>query len=255
MHDFGEYTPFDSTPFGDLDPFLYHNDYPRLWAKVCEEALEEWKAEHNESVVPFMRAGSTDSPKHTTLFWMGDQNPSLDQYDGLHSALIGMLNGGLSGFTIAHSDIGGYTTVDEFHTPLLDQKRSKETLQRWIEMSTFSDMIMRTHPGTSPDEMYQIYDEHDIAQFFARFVRIHISLKNYKANLMREASEEGVPAVRSMFLQYPEELEARHLKDQFCLGDDLIMAPVFTPGADSRDLYLPAGNWVHYFTKETIEMS
>ncbi len=58
-----------------------------------------------------MRAGTAKSPKHTSMFWMGDQLPTFDRFDGLHSALIGQLNGGLSGFTLGHSDIGGYTNI------------------------------------------------------------------------------------------------------------------------------------------------
>ena len=121
---------------------------------------------HKDEIVYFMRAGSTFSPKYTSLFWMGDQLPSFDKYDGLQSALIGQLNGGLSGFTLGHSDIGGYTTIDQFdqyHLPMLNQKRSKELLQRWIEMNTFSDMMMRTHIGIKPDQMVQVYDSEDIA--------------------------------------------------------------------------------------------
>ena len=49
--------------------------------------------------------------KHTNLMWMGDQNVKWDQFDGLQSAMIGMLTGGLSGLTITHSDIGGYTSL------------------------------------------------------------------------------------------------------------------------------------------------
>jgi alpha-glucosidase len=105
-----------------------------------------------------MRSGSSTSPKNTRLFWMGDQLPTFDEYDGLWSALIGQLNGGLSGFTLGHSDIGGYTTILEPYTHgLLDYVRTKELLLRWIEMSTFSDMIMRTHGGVIPADMYQIW--------------------------------------------------------------------------------------------------
>lgn len=54
---------------------------------------------YGNQIVAFMRAGSTLSPKYTDLFWMGDQLTSLDEFDGLQSALIGMLNGGISGFS------------------------------------------------------------------------------------------------------------------------------------------------------------
>ena len=60
-----------------------------------------------------MRSATGLSPKDTRLFWMGDQLISYDKFDGLQSALIGLLNSGLSGFSLGHSDIGGYTSVNE----------------------------------------------------------------------------------------------------------------------------------------------
>jgi len=70
--------------------------------------------------------------------------------------MIGLLNSGLSGFTMGHSDIGGYTstTVEIFGVKVLKYYRDKIMLHRWIEMSTFSDIVMRSHPGNDPDENY-----------------------------------------------------------------------------------------------------
>jgi alpha-glucosidase len=63
--------------------------------------------------------------------------------------LIGLLNSGLSGYSIGHSDIGGYTAVN---SPGFDVfLRDKELLYRWIEMSAFSDPIMRSHPSNIPE--------------------------------------------------------------------------------------------------------
>ena len=59
----------------------------------------------------------------------------------------------MSGFTIGHSDIAGYTAVD-YVDGLYKIVRTKELLLRWIEMNTFSDMIMRTHIGSQPKNMY-----------------------------------------------------------------------------------------------------
>lgn len=96
-----------------------------------------------------MRAGSTHAPGRTSLYWMGDQLPTLDRFDGLHSALIGLLNGGMVGFSIGHSDIGGYTTSND--TVHLNQFiRDDEILMRWCEMNAFSDAIFRTHPSNNP---------------------------------------------------------------------------------------------------------
>ena len=58
-----------------------------------------------------MRSGSIHSPRVTPLFWLGDQLVTWDSDDGLGSAIIGMLSSGLSGFSLTHSDIGGYTSI------------------------------------------------------------------------------------------------------------------------------------------------
>lgn len=89
MHDFGEYVMFDSVNHLNQDPYLSHNDYPYQWAKVVQEAIEESDVDHAKDIVYFMRSGSTKSPANTRLFWMGDQLPTFDKYDGLWSALIG----------------------------------------------------------------------------------------------------------------------------------------------------------------------
>jgi len=213
MHDFGEYNPLDAKYFDGVDPFINHNDYPAQWAKVVKEAIEESGVDHADQIIPFMRSASSVSPKDTRLFWMGDQLPTFDQYDGLWSALIGQLNGGLSGFTLGHSDIGGYTTVIVPQSDFFSYTRTKELLLRWIEMSAFSDMIMRTHIGVIQEDMYQIWQDPNTTEFFSTFVKIHMALKDYKMELMKEASKDGVPPLRSLFLEYPEDTEARKIKD------------------------------------------
>ena len=110
MHDFAEYTPLDVVLSNGSNAKTYHNKYPYEWAKLTQEAIEE-AGTQNETVY-FMRAGSTLAPGVTSLYWMGDQLPTLDRYDGLHSALIGLLNGGICGFGLGHSDIGGYTSLN-----------------------------------------------------------------------------------------------------------------------------------------------
>ena len=111
MCDFGEYTPLNGSFSNTKEKTAEHNKYPLDWAKANYEALkDEDKLDH---IIYFMRSGSTMSPKYTSLFWMGDQLPTYDRFDGMQSALIGMLNGGYSGFSMGHSDIGGYTSLND----------------------------------------------------------------------------------------------------------------------------------------------
>lgn len=140
------------------------------------------------------------SPGVTSSFWMGDQLPTLDQYDGLHSALIGMMNGGISGFGISHSDIGGYTSINQPETYLV-VKRDEEILLRWIEMSAFSDSLFRSHPSNLPEFNAQIWDNTKMMQFFGNFTKVFVKLGDYKMELMKETEATGVPMVRSLMLE------------------------------------------------------
>ena len=92
---------------------------------------------------------------------MGDQMHTFDGYDGMASALTALLQSGLSGFALGHSDVGGFTTVDY---PLAKYPRTLELLKRWTEMSTFSDAILRTHPGSGPTSkgMHQVYESEQV---------------------------------------------------------------------------------------------
>lgn len=76
----------------------------------------------------FMRSSHTKSPSYSTLFWLGDQLVTFDEFDGLRTTINGHLSAGLSGLSMVHSDIGGYTMVNEFG---LNYTRSKELLLRW----------------------------------------------------------------------------------------------------------------------------
>ena len=138
------------------DPISAHNRYPSLWAEVNREFVEESKAKQQgkprkvqtakevpdeEQLVFFMRAGFRETPKWATLFWEGDQMTSWQRNDGIKSAIVGLLSSCLSGFSLNHSDIGGYCAVD---LPFSPYRRSEEVLLRWMEMNSFTT-IFRTH--------------------------------------------------------------------------------------------------------------
>lgn len=150
MHDFGEYMPFDAVLYDGSDPYEYHNRYADEWQKVCQEALDE--IEGGQDIVWWSRSGTTQTPGHARLMWMGDQLTTYDKFDGMQSAMVGLMNGNVSGFTMGHSDIGGYTStiVKKFGKVWLSYTRNAQLLKRWIEMSAFSDMVMRSHPTNLP---------------------------------------------------------------------------------------------------------
>jgi sulfoquinovosidase len=242
MADYGEGLPYDAVLFSGADPKSYHNRYAEEWAQVNREAIRE--AGREDDVVFFNRSGYLKSPGYSTLFWLGDQLVDWDEHDGIKSAVTGLLSSGLSGYSLEHSDIGGYTTIDH---PLLKYHRSKELLMRWVELGAFT-VVFRTHEGNRPEVNCQIYSDSETLRHFSRFARVYAAWKPYRMELVREAAETGLPVVRHPFVHYPRDPEVYRLQYQFMVGEEFMVAPVLDPGRDSVRVYLPAGRWVHLWS-------
>ena len=248
MADFGEGLPYDAVLFSGADPKTYHDRYAEEWARVNREAISE--AGRGDDIVFFNRSGYTKSPRYSTLFWVGDQLVDWDEHDGIKSAVTGLLSSGLSGYSLEHSDIGGYTAMDN---PLLQYHRSKELLLRWIELGAFT-AVFRTHEGNIPEVNHQIYSDEETLRHFVRFAKIYAAWKPYRMELVKEASETGLPVVRHPFVHYPNDPEVLGLEYQFMVGTGLMVAPVLDPGTDIVEVYLPAGKWVHLWTGESSRL-
>ena len=110
--------------------------------------------------------------------------------------------------------------------------------------------FFRSHEGSAPDENVQPYDVPSLPHF-ARCSALFASLAPYRARLMREASEHGWPLVRPTWLHYPDDEATLDLDEQFMQGSDLLVAPVLHPHRKRVRAYLPAGTWLHAFTRRT----
>ena len=253
MADFGEALPFDAKLYDGSDAAIFHNAYPEAWAQLNREAIEE--AGLGGEVVFFARSGFTRSPGQSTLFWLGDQLTSWTAEDGIRSAVTGLLSSGFSGFSLNHSDIGGYTTTAipgfPLKIPLLDFRRSRELLWRWIELNAFT-AVFRTHEGNQPDRNTQIDTDPEMIAHFARFARVYAALAPVRERLNRESTEQGLPVVRHPWLSFPEDPETSKLRWQFNLGP-LMVAPVLDPGASEVQIYLPAGQWQHLWSYAVVD--
>jgi sulfoquinovosidase len=244
MADFGEGLPYDAVLFSGADPKSYHNRYAEEWAEVNREAIRE--AGREDDIVFFNRSGYSKSPRYSTLFWLGDQLVDWDEHDGIKSAVTGLLSSGLSGYSLEHTDIGGYTAIDH---PLLKYHRSKELLMRWTELGAFTT-VFRTHEGNRPEVNHQVYSDEDTLRHFSRFAKVYAAWEPYRMKLVEEAADTGLPVVRHPFIHYPEDPEVPGLNYQFMVGADFMVAPVLDPGEETAEVYLPAGRWVHLWTGE-----
>lgn len=250
MCDFAEYVPIDCELHSKEDPYLHHNKYPVLWAKVNSDAVKEARRDSGaDSIVFFSRSGNYGTSKYSPLIWAGDQimNFSLDM--GLAAAICATISIGFVGIGQTHSDIAG-----EYRFPWM--KRTKELFMRWTEFSAFT-CVMRTHEakGTSG---WTLDSDKETLDHFAKFSQIHAQLKPYLIKCIEGYSKSGLPIVRHPYLNYENDKilhskKPRSLQYEYLLGSDLLIAPVYKKGALNRDLYLPQDDWVHLWSGKSFK--
>jgi alpha-glucosidase len=219
---------------------LLHNQWPVLWAQVNAEAIRLRGKE--DEVLFFMRAGFSGVQRHCPLLWAGDQCVDFSRHDGIGTVITAALSAGLVGNAFSHSDVGGYTSLH-------GNVRTPELIMRWSELGAFSP-VMRTHEGNRPDDNLQIDSTPEILSHFAAMTRVHAALQPYVAFLVEQAVATGLPAQRPLFLDYPQEEESYTLQDQYLYGPDLLVAPVIEEGATERSVLIPAGQWIHVWSKQ-----
>lgn len=237
MADFGEYLPTDAVLYSGEDAEKLHNRWPAIWAKMNREAIQETGKEGE--IFFFTRAGFTDTVRYSTMMWNGDQHVDFSMDDGLPSVIPATLSLAMSGFGLAHSDIGGYTTM-------AGMTRSEELLMRWEEMNAFSP-LMRSHEGNQPSRDVQFDENEKTLDQLKRTVDMHVALKDYLKAAVHENAEKGIPVMRPLFYHYDE---PRAYKEgyEYLLGRDILVAPVLKEKAVSRQVYFPQDRWVHLLT-------
>ena len=233
--------PFDAILHGGVDGKEFHNRYVEAWGEMNRQVADEIIG---DDAFLFMRGGVLGSHTKVNAHWLGDQLMSWDKYDGMQSALIGSITGGLSGAAVNHSDIGGMIRVS-----VLGYKLTRDRLLflKWLQMNAFSP-ILRTHEGTSPTLVHQFdTDEYTLKQF-SYYSKIFSLLFDYRKELLNTAQETGIPLMRGMFMEYPNDQKTWKIDDQIMLGSDILVAPIFNKKQKERSVYLPKGRWVDIFT-------
>ena len=248
MADFGEALPWDAVLHDGRSAAEVHNEYPELWARLNREVVDA--SERSDELLFFSRAGYTGSPRYTTLFWLGDQMVSWDEHDGIKTAVTGLLSSGLSGMSLNHSDVGGYTTLTH---PVLDVHRDHELLLRWIELNAFT-AVFRSHEGNQPAANVQVTHDDTTLGHFARFARVYRAWGAYRRELVNEAAEHGLPVVRHPWIHYSDDPEVQRLSyQQFLVGEAMLVAPVLDPGRTQVEVYLPRGRWRHLWSGDLYD--
>jgi alpha-D-xyloside xylohydrolase len=230
--DFGERVPVDVEWFDGSDPERMHNYYTQLYNQTVFDLLREERGE-GEAVL-FARsatAGGQTMPVH----WGGDCEST---FEAMAESLRGGLSLGLGGFGFWSHDIGGFEGTP---TP--------ELFGRWLQFGLLSSHS-RLHGSRSYRVPWQFGAQ---AVAVARdFTRLKHRLMPYLYRAAHQAAESGLPVMRAMLLEFPDDPACLPLDRQYMLGDDLLVAPVFTEDG-VIDYYVPAGTWTNVLTGEAVQ--
>jgi alpha-D-xyloside xylohydrolase len=216
--------------------------YPRDNARLFADGLAE--AGHEQTVL-LCRSAWAGSQRYGAAVWSGDIPAT---WESLRLQVRAGLNIAVSGIPWWTTDIGG------FHGGDPSDPGYQELFVRWFQYGVFCPLF-RLHGDRQPRvptgfEMTggpnEVWSYGDVAyQRIAAALRLRERLRPYIHQQMQVASRQGVPPMRPLFVDFPEDPGAWQAEDEFLFGPDLLIAPVLEPGADARDVYLPAGRaWI-----------
>ncbi len=226
--DFGELIPTDVVYYNGAEPLRMHNYYTYLYNKAVFDVLTEERGTGQALV--FARSATATSQQFP-VHWGGD---CYGTFESMAESLRGGLSLTLSGFGFWSHDIGGFE-----HTA------PPAVYKRWIAFGLLSSHS-RLH-GNSSYRVPWLYDE-EAVDVLRQFTQLKCRLMPYLMGLAVTAHESNVPMMRAMILQYPDDPACRTLDRQYCLGDDLLVSPVFHES--KAEYYLPDGKWTHLLTGE-----
>ncbi len=232
--DFGENIHMDAKYKG-MKPELLNNLYALLYQKAAYEITKDVTGDG----IVWARAAWAGCQRYP-LHWGGD---SCSSWDGMAGSLKGGLHFGLSGFAFWSHDVPGFHTLPNFMNSVV----ADDVYMRWTQFGVFSSHI-RYH-GTSKREPWH-YPA--IAPMVKKWWKLRYKLIPYIIEQSKKATETGYPVLRALIFHHPEDKFCWHIDDEYYFGDDFLVAPVMN-SENRRDVYLPEGKWVNFFTGERYE--
>lgn len=229
--DFGENIHMDHE-YHSMTPEQLNNIYALLYQKAAYEVTQE---ETGDGII-WARAAWAGCQRFP-LHWGGDSESS---WAGLAGSLKGGLHFGLSGFAFWSHDVPGFHSVPDFMNSPLDPK----VYVRWTQFGVFSSHI-RYH-GSHKREPWYYPTVSDIVK---KWWRLRYRLLPYILEESKVATESGYPIIQALLMHHADDRTVWHIDDEYYFGRKFLVCPVMND-KDCRDIYLPEGEWVNFFTRE-----
>ena len=236
----------------DFDNYRYYlgpnlkigNLYPVKYAQGFYEGMQ---AAGQKNIVNLLRCAWAGSQKYGALVWSGDIASS---FESMRNQLAAGLNMGIAGIPWWTTDIGG------FHGGNPNDEAFRELFVRWFQWGAFCP-VMRLHGdrepkqpqlGTTggctclsgaPNEVWSYGEQ--VYEICKKYLALRENLREYTRSVMQEAHETGLPVMRTLFTEFPEDKIAWDITDEYCYGAKYLVAPILYPEQRMRRVYLPMG--------------
>lgn len=235
--DFSEALPLDAVYHDGSNGLQGHNKLPLLYAKTIYEACAEVKLPAGERPMLWGRSGYAGSQNYPGN-WAGD---SSTHENNLACVLRSGLSIGLSGVPFWGHDIGGFYNTDS------DGYECPPTEQQYVRSAQFGLLspLSRCH-GKTPREPWNFSER--AQEIFGAYDRLRYRLAPYLYSTAIQAHNTGLPMLRALLLEFPDDFTVQNVGMEYMLGESLLVAPIFDQ--DDLRVYLPQGQWACLRTGE-----
>ncbi len=228
--DFGEAAPYNGFYHNGRGGLYEHNLYPLRYNKALWEAVNR---QYSGEGIIWARSAWAGSQRYA-LHWGGD---AATNNIGMLGDLRGGLSFGLSGFSFWSHDMGGFVTASP-----------EDIYRRWLPFGFLSSHT-RAH-GAPPTEPWLISES--FTQAFREAAEMKYRLMPYVYAQAKDCSERGLPMVRALLVEFPDDPGAWLVEDEYMFGAQMLVAPLLESGT-GRTVYLPRGKWIDYQTGQVYE--
>ena len=230
----------------DYDEVLYH-------IGTGKEVHSYFPVAHQRNIHEgLLSAGEDEVVTICRSSWAGSQrygaSPAAhdieSSFEHLEEYIKAGLNLAMSGIPWGAAEIGGFITPDN------ESDRFHELMVRWYQYGVFTP-VFRTHGYRPNNEAWTIGG--DAYRHVRAALMLRERLRPYVMVQMNLASKKGLPPMRPLFFDFEADAECVKVEDQFLFGPDLLVAPITTYLARSREVYLPAGSeWTDAWTGDRV---
>ena len=217
--------------------------YPYFYSQLVYDGMKKMG---RDDVVTLSRCAYLGAQKFGTVVWSGDIRSS---FESLAEQIKSGLNMAMCGIPWWNTDIGG------FYGGNIESDYFRELIVRWFQYGVFCP-VMRLHGSrdghdrsrdikepTGGDNEIWSFGEKNLP-ILSELIALRYRLIPYIKEQMDIASNEGIPVMRPMFLNYPKDEVCYQTGDQYFFGEDILFAPISVQGQTQRKVYLPEGIWI-----------